>query len=102
MPFNKVGGDLFVAFFGFYTFGYHGLIAYQQQRAGWNFVIETYGKDGGSFHINGHGPYLLQVFLKVFIMFPYPAVSCIYGAGPVVNTVIANGGGNCFLQGESG
>ena len=52
-----------IAFLCFYTFGYHGLIAYQKQCTSWYFIKKTYGKNGSGFHIYGIGPYFLQVFL---------------------------------------
>src|SRR4030095_10108447 len=98
MPLHIIRGYLLVAFLRFHSLGYHGLITYQQQCPGWNFIIEAHGKNGCRFHVDGISPYVLEVFFEFIIMLPNTTVSSIYGSCPVIDSVITNSGGHSFLQ----
>src|SRR6266496_784900 len=92
MPFYIICSNFSIALFGFYSLRYHGLIAYKQQGAGGNFIIETNRKNGGGLHVNSIGSYFLQVLFKFFIMLPHAAVGSIYSACPVINSIVTNSG----------
>ncbi len=102
MSTHKITGYTLIALGSLYAIGNHWLIADQQKRTCWNFIIKTNGKNSSRFHINRIGPDLFQIFFKNIIMFPDPSVRCIYGSRPIVYPKFTNGGGNRFLQCKGG
>ena len=86
--FHKIVGDVFVAFFGFYARGNHGLIGNKEQGSRWNVVGKTAGKQGGRFHIYSHNTDFAKVFFEVIVVFPNPPVGGVDGAGPIVASKI--------------
>lgn len=95
---HKCSCDLAVAFCRFYPFGNHGLIRYEQERAGRDLIGKAGNEHRSSFHVYGHGSYFLQVSFKIAVVFPYPAVGGVNGAGPVIFSVIPDAGGNSLLE----
>src|SRR5262249_5201496 len=101
VEFRESGCHLAVAVGGFYAFRDHRLIGYQEEGASGDFVMETGDEDGGGLHVDGHAVDAAQVVLEVFVMFPDAAVRGVNCTGPVVALVIADGGGDRFLEAES-
>src|ERR1051326_1551322 len=94
--------DDVVAYRGFHAFGDHGLIGDEEEGAGRDFVVETGDEDRGGFHVDPHAADAGEIFFESFVVFPNPAVGGVDSAGPVVEVVVANGGGDRFLEGEGG
>ncbi len=97
---HKILGHLLITFGSFDAFGRHWLVGNQQQRAGGDFVEKTGAENRGGFHVNRHRADAAQVFLEGLIVFPDAPVGGVDGAGPVITPVVADGGGNGFLQAE--
>lgn len=99
---HEFGVDDVVAHSGFYAFGDHGLIGDEEEGAGRDFVVETGDEDRGGFHVDAHAADAGEIFFEGLVVFPNAAVGGVDGAGPVIEVVVANGGGDRFLQGEGG
>src|SRR5205807_7144208 len=94
--------DDVVAYDGFHALRNHRLIGDEQECAGRDFVIKTGDEDRGGFHVDPHAADAREIFFEGIVVFPNPAVGGVNGAGPIVEVVIADGGGDRFLQGECG
>jgi hypothetical protein len=76
--------------FGLHALGDHWLIGHEEQRAGWNVVGKSRGKDRRSLHVDRHAPCATQLLLKAIIVFPDTTVGCVHGACPIVVTQVTD------------
>jgi hypothetical protein len=53
-------------------------------------------------HVDGHATNSPEVLLEFFVVLPDTAVGSVNCAGPIIALMIANGGGDGFLQAERG
>lgn len=70
------------------------------QRAGGNAVGEARGEDRGGLHVDRHAAHRAQLLLELGVVLPDPAVGGVHRAGPVIELVVADGGGNHALHRE--
>ena len=89
---------MLVTLLRFDAVGHGRLIRNQQQRAGWDTVVETHRKQSGGFHIHSGSADFLQIILKLLIMFPYTAVGGVYRTCPIVTAVVADSGRDSLFQ----
>jgi len=92
MIFHMVAVNFNIELFGFNSVRDHWLVTYQQQRTSGDTVGKTDDENRCRFHIYGHAAHFTEVFLEFLIIFPYTPVGRINGPGPVIMTVVADGG----------
>ena len=85
---DEGGRDLFVALCGLDPLGDHGLVAHEQEGAGWYLVVEAHGEEGRCLHVDGHGPHDLELPFERFVVFPDSPVGGVDRACPVVQGVV--------------
>lgn len=102
MLFYVIQGDLFIRFGGFDSFRNHGAVGHEQECACGNAVGESDDKDGGRFHIDGHGPGFYKIFFKTVVVFPHPPVGGVDDAGVILAGVGGYHPGTGFLYAECG
>src|SRR5690349_361653 len=100
VPLHVAVGDLAIRRLGLHSLRHHRLVTDQHQRAGRNSIGEPRREDGRGFHVDGHGARAAEVVLEFVVVFPNAPVGRVDGAGPVIETHIADHRGDGTLQTE--